>query len=167
MSNQAQETPAIQHPLDSIEDVLDANNWIFDRMTRDELMVTVTGRFCDYQVFFIWQEDMNALQFCAQYDLKVANDNYEQAAQMLMRINERLWMGHFDLPEDTKTPSFRHTCLFRGLDKRTSADFLEDLVDVSLAQCEQHFPVFHILANDQKLDDKQLALAIMDNAGEA
>ncbi len=167
MSNHSAVNEATPNPLDKVEDVLSANDWTFERMTRDELIVHVSGRHCDYNVFFIWQEDMSALQFCCQYDFEVANDNVSHAGRVLMRVNEGLWMGHFDIPEDSLIPSFRHTCLFRGLNKHNSNDFLADLVEISLAQCEKHFPVFHLLANNEKLNEDTLSLALMDNSGEA
>lgn len=154
------------NPLDSVEDVLNAHNWTFNRVTNDELMVQVAGKSCDYRLFFIWQEDMQALQFCCQYDLIVADDQYAKAAQSLMVINENLWMGHFDLPKETGTPSFRQTCLMRGM-SNVIHDQIEDLVDISLVQCERYYHVFHLLTHKRTTDDQSLALALMDTAGES
>lgn len=154
------------NPLDHVEDVLNAHDWSFHRVTSDELIVQVTGKSCDYRLFFIWQDDMQALQFCCQYDVIVADDQYDKAAQSLMTINENLWMGHFDLPKETGTPSFRQTCLMRGANDNIQ-DQISDLVDISLVQCERYYHVFHLLTHPAKADDQSLALALMDTAGES
>lgn len=156
------------NPLDCVEEVLSANNWVFNRMTDDELMVQVSGKGCDYRVFFIWQHDMNALQFCCQYDLKIESKRMGIVSKTLKNMNENVWMGHFDVPEETGTPSFRHTCLLRGVSDILSPEHFEDLVDISLVQCERHFPVFSMLAdNDNHVDDQALSLALIQPDGRA
>lgn len=171
----------IDHPLDHVEDILSAHNWVFERMTADELYVQVNGQNCGYKIFFIWQNDMNALQLYCQYDLTVTSANKDDTntdnvgadtiARTLMHINENSWMGHFDVPADTMTPTFRHTCLLRGLEDQGSAALLEDLVDVSLMQCEQNFAAFYVLCTQTNtatnVNDKTMHLALMETTGEA
>ncbi len=88
----------------------------------------------------------------------------EAARIALMNINENLWMGHFDIPKDTRTPSFRHTCLLRGV---AGIEHFEDLVDIAMAQCERYFAAFSLLANTEIANDQNLSLALMDTAGES
>ena len=155
------------HPLDSVEDILHAHDWSFERMTDDELMVEVTGKTGKYKIFFIWQEDMNALQFCAQLDATIMNNNLDRARKATLKINENLWMGHFDIPKETGMPSFRHTSLLRGINRLTAGEMIEDMVDIALAQCERHFPLFTLLASANDINDQTLDLALMDTAGES
>lgn len=154
------------HPLDKVEDVLLSHNWNFDRMADDELMVEVTGRIGKYRLFFIWQEDLNALQFCAQIDLEITSNNRQAAHEAIININEDLWMGHFDLPKSTSKPSYRYTCLLRGTNGNAT-ETIEDMVDISLAQCERHYSLFTLLAGANDVNDQTLSLALMDTAGES
>ena len=167
---QTEITNHADNPLDHVEDVLTNHNWVFNRMTDEELMVEVSGRSCKYRLLFVWQDDMSALQFCAQYDLNVQSDKMDEAAKAVMGINEALWMGHFEIPSDTRTPAFRQTCLFRGMGGGSHAEKIEDLVDISLAQCERYYAVFYVLANaasNDAMDGSDLSLAMMDIAGES
>ncbi|MCB1562066.1 MAG: YbjN domain-containing protein [Alphaproteobacteria bacterium] len=159
--------PCAINPLDRVEDVLDSNSWVFNRVSDEELIVQVKGKYCAYRLFFIWQDDMDALQFCCQYDLHVTPGNFERAASVLMSINENLWMGHFDIPKDTRIPTFRKTSLFRGLDNAVSAGQIEDLVDISLAQCERFYTAFYLLSEVRVANDQTLTLALMDAKGES
>ncbi|MCC6597915.1 MAG: YbjN domain-containing protein [Alphaproteobacteria bacterium] len=155
------------NPLDNVEFVLDAHNWVFNRMNDDELMVNVTGKSGQYRLFFIWQEDMQALQFCAQYDLHITTGNRKSALQALRSMNENLWMGHFDLPDDTGVPTYRYTCLFRGIGQEGITETIEDIVDISLAQCERHYPAFTMLSTANDFSGQSLSLALMDTLGES
>lgn len=160
------ENPA-DNPLESVEDVLTTNNWVFNRVSDDELMVQVKGKSCAYRLFFIWQDDINALQLCCQYDMTITSASFERAASTLMSINENLWMGHFDIPKDTGIPTFRQTVLFRGQSASNCTDQIEDLLDISLAQCERFYTAFYLLSEVRVANDQNLALALMDTKGES
>ncbi len=155
------------NPIDHVEDVLNAHNWSFNRMTDDELIVEIAGKAGNYRLFFIWQEDMCALQFCIQFDLEIMNNNICTAHKALLSINENLWMGHFDLPQSNNKPSYRYNCLLRGTGRNDASDLIEDMVDISLAQCERHHPLFTLLASANDVNDQTLSLALMDTAGES
>lgn len=155
------------NPLDNIEELLNDHNWVYSRMNDAELLVEVAGRHCNYRILFIWQEAMNALQFNCQYDLKINKDNLFLAGASLLDINESLWMGHFEVNRESMTPAFRHTCLLRAADSRTIYEVMEDLVDVSLAQCERNYPAFKILSMNQTTDAQTMSLAVMETIGES
>lgn len=155
------------NPLDNVEQVLCANNWIFKRTEDDEIIVQITGKGGEYNLFFIWQEGMSALQFCCQYDMKIDTTRFDRAAMALTSINQNLWMGHFDIPRKSGTPTFRHTCLFRGSSKSGCLEQIEDLVDISLAQCERYYPVFNLLAEIEPENSVDLSFALMETQGES
>jgi hypothetical protein len=155
------------NPLDHVEEVLSAHNWSFSRITDEELMVQVAGKNCNYDLFFIWQDNMNALQFCAQYNFVIPQERMDKAAYLLMNINRNLWLGHFEIADDNRLPSFRHTCLYRGIQRTGGGSDLEDLMDVALAQCESYYAAFYLLAHDDYADDQNMALALMETMGES
>ncbi|MCB1783310.1 MAG: YbjN domain-containing protein [Alphaproteobacteria bacterium] len=155
----------LPNPLDSVEEILSGNNWTYDRMDSDQLVVRVAGKSCAYRLFFIWQENMGALQYCCQYELELSKDNLAISSAVLMDINTALWLGHFEISRENFTPSFRQTCLFKGADANAHSEKIEDLVDISLAQCERYYPVFHILSQEDGALAEHLSLALMDTAG--
>ncbi|MEZ5813757.1 MAG: YbjN domain-containing protein [Alphaproteobacteria bacterium] len=155
------------NPLDNVEDILHAHNWTFNRMTDDELVVDVTGKSGNYGLFFIWQEDMGALQLCVQLDLEIRDNNIKTAQKAVFSINENLWMGHFDLPKSNNKPSYRYNCLLRGSQRHNASCLIEDVVDIALAQCERHYPLFTLLTSANDINDQTLSLALMDTQGES
>ncbi len=167
MSATLQNTQHHTNPLDNVEDILHAHNWSFDRQSVDELNLEVTGKIGKYRLFFIWQEDMNALQFYAQMDLQITPSNLNDAREAILKINEDMWMGHFDIPKVSGKPNYRYTCLLRDCTQDYAAAILEDMVDVSMAQCERHFPLFSLLASANDLSQQHMSLAMMDIAGES
>lgn len=157
----------VSNPLDSVEEILCANDWAFDRMSEEELCVQISGKMGEYKMFFIWQENYSAMQFCCEYDLSIPKNVMDRAAKTASAINAGLWLGHFDIRPNTNTPAFRHTSLFRGMTYTSGADHLEDLVDIALSECERYYGAFNLLSKAQEPGNAALSLAIMDTAGES
>lgn len=159
----------LSNPLDSVEDILAANEWAFSRHNEDELNVQITGRHgAVYNMHFFWQEEYGAMQFtCRLDDIEFPAEQLGAAAQAMRKINAGLWLGHFDFHEEQRVPRFRHTCLFRGMHGASGAEHIEDLVDIALSECERFFPAFDLLARPKDHDDAVFALAMMDSAGES
>lgn len=167
MAEQEQMFDEISNPLDSVEDILAGQNWAFSRMNNDELMVDVTGKLGTYRMIFMWQEEYSALQFYCHYDIVVPGYRQDLLAIAMNKVNASLWLGHFDIPEDTGVPTFRHTSLFRGQTQTSGADHLQDLMEIALAECERYYPMFQIMSRDEEMDENQLSLALLDSVGEA
>jgi len=155
------------NPLDHVEDVLNGHNWVYDRMNDAELVVEVAGNACDYRLLFVWDEQLHALQLCCQYDLSVNDNNITFANTALSNMNRSLWMGHFELSQDTFAPCFRHTSLLRGYSTRKGTEYVQDLVDISLTQCERFQAVFQMLSNETQMNHEMLSLGMMETAGQA
>ena len=155
------------NPLDSVEDVLSGYNWVYSRTNDQELVVEVSGKGCEYKILFLWQQEFNALQLCCQYSLKVHPRNLDYAAATLMDINAALWMGHFDVTRESLAPCFRYTAMLQGQDNDKHHDYIEDLVDISLVQCERYETVFRMLGTQENVDSQTLSLAMMETVGES
>lgn len=157
----------VSNPLDSVEEILYAHDWVFDRTTEDELNVNITGKMGEYQLHFQWQEEYSAMLFTCTFDLNVRAEAADETARIMTAINSDLWLGHFDFCPGTQTPRFRHTTLFRGMTQTSGVEHLEDLVDIALAECERFYPVFDLYTRNALQDENQLALALMPIAGES
>ncbi len=157
----------ISNPLDSIEDLLASNDWVFSRTNCDELVVDVKGRHCDYRMLFIWQDEFSAMQFVCQYDFPVHRENHQQLPVALMAMNSELWLGCFDMDHGTNFPTFRYNSLFRGMTQTSGAEHIEDLVEIALSECERFYSVFYLLSMSTPVDDASLRLALMSAAGES
>lgn len=155
------------NPLDYVEDVLSDHNWVYSRPNSEELVVEVSGKASTYRMLFIWQEHMNALQLCCQYDMEIKQENLPIAAIALMDMNTSLWMGHFEVTKESRLPSFRHTSLIRSNQNKSEYEHIEDLVDISLTQCERYQAVFHMLANTAHMDQQTMSFALMETEGES
>jgi hypothetical protein len=154
------------NPLDVLEEIVSANEWLFDRANDDELIVELAGRWCHYRMFFVWQREIGALQFSCQFDMKVPDAKRVDVHDLLAMLNNRLWLGHFDLEPQQHTPLFRYTVLARN-DRMPGVEALEDLVEIALTECERFYPAFQFVIWGGKRPGEAMAASMIDTAGQA
>ena len=155
-----------KNPLDLVEELVSVNDWAYERAAVDGLAVEVSGRWSEYRLFFLWQEDAAAMHFSCLFDHRVPNRKFNEVSRLLAIINEKLWLGHFDLSSDDGTPVFRHTLLLRGI-SNPSVEQMEDMIDYAMTECERFFPAFQFVVWGGKEPNEALAAAMIDVEGEA
>src|SRR5271155_4981547 len=153
------------NPLDILEEIVTANEWLFDRAHDDELIVELAGRWCHYRMFFVWQRGIGALQFSCQFDMKVPDPKRNDVHDLLAILNNRLWLGHFDLEPAQHTPLFRYTVLARS-GRMPGVETLEDLVEIALTECERFYPAFQFVIWGGKRAGEAMAASMIDVAGQ-
>ena len=106
------------------------------------------------------------MQFSCQYDMRVPANRRQAVFELLALINERLWLGHFDVDSEESTPMFRQTTLLRGA-QGASVEQLQDLVDIALTECERFYPAFQFVIWGGKSASEAVSAAIIDTVAEA
>jgi len=157
---------ASANPIDLVEEIVQANEWPHDRSSDEEMVVEISGRWCDYRLLFLWQREMSALHYSCGFEMKVPRGRRGPVYELLAAVNERLWLGHFDLADGDDSPSFRQGVLLRGV-FGASVEQIEDLVDISISECERFFPAFQLVVWAGKSAKEAIAAAMIDPVGEA
>jgi hypothetical protein len=160
------ETDRSEHPLDVVERLASLRDWIFDRAETDEMSVSVSGRWTDYHVAFTWIEDVEALHVACAFDLKVPDRRRVEILQLVSRINEQLWVGHFDLWSSENVVMFRHALLLAGGAEPTHAQ-CETMLRVSVEACERYFQAFQFVMWAGKSAREALDSVLFETEGEA
>jgi hypothetical protein len=162
----AESTPFFGNPLDFVQEVVAANDWAHERVSEEELSVEVSGRWCDYRLEFLWQEEIGLMHFSCVLDVKSPKRRRAAAYEILALVNEKIWIGHFDLSGEGASPAYRHGILLRGV-PGLSLEQIEDLFDIALSECERFYPAFHLVLSDGKSADQAIAAAMIDPVAEA
>lgn len=157
----------VSNPLDTLEELLNGLGWVFSRPNTEELTMHVKSDNGQYVMGFIWQETLMSLQFVCEFDLDIPKERLEMARQNLPRINEDLWLGHFDIPMESARPRFRHTSLLKGWTETSGADHIHNLIEIALNTCEKHFNFFNVMATTLYLPEDLMDLALVETHGEA
>ena len=154
------------NPIDLVEEIIGANEWPFQRAGENELVAEISGRWCDYRLHFGWLPEINAMEFSCGLDIKVTPRQRGPVSALLALVNERIWIGHFDLTGKGGLLCFRHAMLLRGA-RGVSVEQLEDLVDIAVAECERFYPAFQFVLWGGKPADEAIKAAVIETVGEA
>ena len=153
------------HPLDLIEQSVEARDWASERTENDKLVAEVEGRWCHYTMLFEWSRQIDALNMTCTFDTRTPEPRRQAVYELVARANDRLWIGHFDVSGEQLMPSFRHGVLLRG--SPFSPEQIEDLVDIALTEMERFYPAFQQVIWGERSPVDALAVSIFDTAGEA
>jgi len=153
-------------PLDVVERLASFNDWSFDRAGDDEVTISITGRWSDYHVSFTWMDDIEALHLACAFDLKVPERRRAEVLQLISRVNERLWIGHFDLWINDGLVMFRHALVLSG-GVEASNQQCEAMLDAALEACERYFQSFQFVIWAGKAASEAIDAAMFETSGEA
>lgn len=153
------------HPLDMLERSVEDNGWPFERSGRDELNLSVAGRWCDHHFSFTWRDDLQSLHLSSTFDMRVEPGRRQEVANLLVHVNAKLWIGHFDLWPEDGTLMFRHAMIFP--DAMASATQCEAMLNLAVEACEYYYPAFQFVLWGGKTAEEAVAAAVLECVGEA
>lgn len=166
MTATALKRDALYSPLDIAETVVMDRDWAYDRTDDGELVAQLTGTWCQCQIGFTWEEAHGGLTLSCMLDAKFPKAMLPKIHSLLAIVNEKLWLGHFDVCSEEMRIAFRHALLLKG-DAGTSAEQLSDLLDIAVEECERFYPAFQSVVWGNKDPEEALALALFETVAEA
>ena len=153
-------------PLDVVENVLSAENLPFDRTEDGDLAFALTGDWKDYELWFAWRPEGDCLQLCCSLDLRAAKKNRVAAYELLSLVNQRVWMGHFEVwPEDGEVV-FRHSMALPHGERPTLAQ-AASMIDAAVESADRFYPAFDFLLRGAKSPSDAMAACMFETVGRA
>ena len=92
------------NPIDVVEEVIYSKKWTFSRADDYELVAEIASKWCQYRFYFTWSEQIRAISLTVTFDLKFPHAKIKDAQELLALINEKLWIGHFDITSKNGIP---------------------------------------------------------------
>ena len=160
------DTERATHPVDLVEQIANSNDWSFERSGEDEITISTSGRWADYHASFSWMDPFEALHMAVALDIKVPEMRRAEVTKLLALVNERQWMGHFDLWAEEGVVMFRHVLLFSGGLVPGEAQ-IEALVAHAVEACEQNYQAFQFVIWAGKTAREAMEASLFETVGEA
>lgn len=154
------------HPVDVIEVLAGRNGWAFDRDGDDEITITVSGGWVDYQVSFTWLDEVEALHLACAFDVKLNARRRPEMLKLITLINEQLWVGHFGVWDKESMVIFRHSTLLPGGLQPTDGQ-CEATLHAAISACERYYQAFQFVLWAGKTARESLDSALFETVGEA
>ncbi|MCG8491706.1 MAG: YbjN domain-containing protein [Sneathiellales bacterium] len=155
-----------RNPLDIVESIIAANDWSYERQGRNELTVGVEGSWCQYHLWFSWRSDIRAIHFSCAYDVKISDRKYEAIYELLARMNEKLFVGHFDTWREEGLIMFRHALLLNE-NFDMSVEQIQSLIEIGMNELEKFYPAVQFAIWGGKTPEEAIESAMLETLGEA
>jgi hypothetical protein len=154
------------NPLAMVESMALRNDWSFERSVEDEIAIGVAGKLVNYQVSFTWMDAIRVLHFACAFEVKIPEPRLAEIQRLVARINEQMWIGHFEIWSQDGTVMFRHSLLLDG-GVSTSDRQCEAVLVRALEACEHYYPAFQFVIWAGKSAREAMDAVMFVTAGEA
>lgn len=130
-------------PCDLLEEIFESNSWPFERYGENEITIDVSGDWCNYRLYFYWNDTRECFFTSARISLKLPEGDLRQYAYLLQLLNAQMNMGHVDISPIDGCPTWRLTVPVRGMGTITR-EMIEDIIDSALDECDKTYPAFQL-----------------------
>lgn len=152
--------------LDVVEQTLLSADWACERLEEGVIQCASQTKWGEFGGMFVWRGEPASLNFSLTLDLRAPNAKRASISDLLRRINERLWLGHFDYWEEEGVAVFRHTIPM--LDRvAPDAGEIAAVLAAALDAADQFLPAFNFVVWAGKSAEEAVAAVIFETAGEA
>lgn len=151
-------------PLEALEAAAEIMEIDVERIDADELHLALPGVWRDAGVWFTWRPELSTLQMGAPLDLKAPAGKIADAARLVAMVNERLWIGHFDLWSEDSAIVFRNAIVLpeSGVLDRGQA---QHLIRGAAEALDRFFPAFNFLIWGGKTPEEALEASLFETVG--
>lgn len=153
-------------PLDIVEELVAEQEWPYERFGDEELTAVVPSPWSELHMRFLWREDSGILQVAAVFDVRVPAGKRSKIYETLALINERLWIGHFELWSEEGALMYRHALLVPD-DLFGVAAQAEAVTYAAVKECERFYPVLQFVLWADKDPEEAIESAMLETMGEA
>lgn len=155
-----------ENALDVVEQTLLAADWLCERTEEGVIHCATTTRWGECAGMFAWRDEPASIHFSLSLDLRAPASRKAAVSSLVCRINERLWLGHFDYWADDGVAVFRHTI---PMLERSSPEAGEvaAIIAAGMDAAEQFLPAFNFTAWAGKSPEEAIAAVLFETAGEA
>ncbi len=152
--------------LETVVELAQQERWDCERLDEEEIDLFVSIQGAELQVRVTDLPDFDALHFAfGAPNLTVSKEQYDQMHDMLRTINERLWVGHFDLLPDEHQIVYRHTVLLAG--QEVQKESCEAVIAFDRSSYERYLGSFVLVAGNACSVEDALKSAEFDTDGSA
>lgn len=156
-----------QHELfETIEQVLSGLGWQHDRDGYDAIQCIAPTRWGEMGCLFASRVEPAAIHFSLTLDVKPQATKRTIINELVMMMNERLWLGHFDYWLDDEVIIFRHAIPMEGR-MSLGVGELNALLTAAIEAVERFVPAFNFVIWAGKSPADAIVASMFETEGEA
>ncbi|MBF0358507.1 MAG: YbjN domain-containing protein [Magnetococcales bacterium] len=158
-------TTLYDNPIGLMDEYAIDQGWSVDRSSESELWTELPGPWGNQRLWVAFHADSRFLQFNTYMNIKIPPQRQVSVAHSLTMINERVWLGHFELWSEEQVPLFRVVLPLSG--GRLYKEQLNDIMTSIHKETQRFFPAIQWIVREGKAPEEAIAAAMVETEGEA
>lgn len=152
--------------MDVVEQTVLGAGWACERTEEGVVHCASMTKWGEFGGMFAWRDEPASLGFSLTLDLRAPHAKQSVISDLLRRINERLWLGHFDYWNEDGVAVFRHTIPM--LDRLApEPGEIVAVLTAALDAAGQFLPAFNFVVWAGKSAEEAVNAVVFETHGEA
>lgn len=152
--------------LDSAEQMLETAGWPHERSDEVTIQCIAPTRWGEMGGLFTYRQEPASVHYSVTLDVRPLPGRRAALAELVMMVNERLWIGHFDYWQDEGVILYRHALPLVDRSEPTQGE-VSQIMAASVEAVERFIPAFNFLIWAGKSPAEALEAAMFETEGEA
>ncbi|MEZ5887290.1 MAG: YbjN domain-containing protein [Paracoccaceae bacterium] len=154
------------HPIDIVETFAESHQWDFDRVTDDQIAMTVEGQWRTYSVTLAWSGHDETLRLIATFEMDPPAEKLPALYEVLNRANDMVWSGAFTFWAEQRLMVWRYGLVLAGSQIATPEQ-IDRLITQAVLAAERFYPAFQLVAWGDDAPERALDVALTEAYGRA
>jgi hypothetical protein len=154
-------------PMETVEMVISSDDRFSTERAEDgDVHFSFKSAWGETSGYFSYRAELPALLFTLGFDTQAPVSRRTEAMKLAARINENLWLGHFDVWADDGTIIFRHAMPMIGRDMISIGE-IQAMLAAALDAADRFQPAFNFLILADLPAEQAAEAALFETCGEA
>lgn len=154
------------HPIDIVETLAQDHAWEFDRVTDDQIAMSVEGQWRTYALTLAWSAQDETLRLICTFEMEPPEGRISALYDVLNRCNDMVWTGAFTWWGDQKLMVWRYgLCLAGG--QIAGPEQIDRLIASAVMAAERFYPAFQLVSWADHTPESAMKVAIAEAYGRA
>lgn len=154
------------HPIDIVETLAEHHEWEFDRVTDDQIAMSVEGQWRTYSLTLAWSRQDETLRLICTFEMEPPTERMGQLYEVLNRANDMVWTGAFTYWDEQKLMVWRYGLPLAG-GQGASHDQIDRMIASAVLAAERFYPAFQLVAWAGQSPAEAMKVAIAEAYGRA
>ena len=169
MTDSYLDSPA-SDPIDALELFLLNGDWSFERSRNNEILLSIKGNYCEYNITIHWNPEQHILHFAFVFHVGLPKDNLNTQHEMSLLklvslLNENMAVGHFDLWREENAMVWR--CGQVIFSEQLPEAYFDHILQLALQTCERYYSSFQFVLWANQSPEDALQNLMFETAGNA
>ncbi|MDR0580696.1 MAG: YbjN domain-containing protein [Holosporaceae bacterium] len=154
------------NPIDITETLAAKMDLNFNRIDDNEISVQLKRKNPEYILSVIFKSDYEIIYFSCDMNLYIKKEKYAVITDAIVKANERIWVGHFDLISVDNRIVYSLTIPFVS-SFLADEGVIESIMRLITDECDRFYHYFSLILESKDSLDFSISNLFLESAGEA